>query len=620
MQRLSVVCRWLWRIAAAGSIVFTGCFLLFFLALIFGASSLYRQAQPVIVPNGSALVLAPHGSILEKRPPLNPAKEIVSLLNQTPEKKELLLQDIISGIRAAANDQRIKLLVIAPDRLEQAGLNQLRDIGQAVQQFRATGKRVIATADTYSQGQYYLAAWSDEIYLNPMGSVDLQGFGIFNLYLRELLDKLEITFHIFRVGDFKAAVEPLLRKDMSPEAKENNRRWLTSMWEGYCRDIAAQRRIAPQTLNEAVNRLAENMEAAGGDSALMAQNSKLVDGLKTQAELRDYLRSLVGDSDKDEEGFKQIDFADYLNAVGSSYSKPLANQDRVAILTAQGNIVYGEGDEGQIGSGDVASQLRKLRKDTHVKAVVLRIDSGGGSAFASEVIRQELLLTRKAGKPIVISMGSAAASGGYWIAADADRVFASPYTITGSIGIFGAFPTLEKTIAKAGIFSDGIGTTDLAGAGSIVRPLPEAFSRAMQSQIELGYRRFIDIVANGRKMNREDVEKIAGGRIWDGAAAFELGLTDKLGSLEDAVAAAAEMVELPADRASYVEKEESSAELLLRSLHSARTVLPLGASSPLLTRAGQFINRLTLQYDFFLQGDPQNMYSHCLLPLSVLLF
>ncbi|MCW5198867.1 S49 family peptidase, partial [Desulfobulbus sp. F3] len=248
--------------------------------------------------------------------------------------------------------------------------------------------------------------------------------------------------------------------------------------------------------------------------------------------------------------------------------------------------------------------------------VVLRIDSGGGSAFASELIRQELILTRKAGKPVVISMGSVAASGAYWLAANADRIYASPYTITGSIGIFGAIPTIEKTLAKAGIFSDGIGTTSMAGAGSIVRPLPDNFNRAMQAQIELGYRRFIEIVADGRKMSREDVEKIAGGRVWDGAAALELGLADKLGSLEDAIAAAAQLIGLPADQANYVEEEQSPTEMLLHSLHMAWQGAP-----GIFSRTETVLSRLAWQYNFLTQdADPQHIYSHCLLPLPELLF
>jgi len=599
--------RWLWRFTALASICFTGCVLFAAAAVIFGAVSLHRQTKPAAVPDGAALVLAPRGSILEKKLPLNPAEELSGLFSHAPQRKELLLQDILSGLRAAAKDRRIKLLVILPDQLERAGLDQLRDIGQAVAEFRAAGKRVIAAADNYSQGQYYLAAWSDEIYLHPMGEVSLTGFGLFSFYLRELLDKLEVTFHVFRVGEFKSAVEPFLRKDMSPEAKENSRRWLGRLWDGFSRDIATQRRMAPQDFQDAVNGLAEHLEAAGGDAALMARQSGLVDGLKTEEELRGYLRGLVGggkgEDAEDLEDFKQIDFSAYLNAVSSS---PLSGKDRVAILTAQGDIVYGEGGEDQIGSAALVRQLRKLRQDRQVKALVLRIDSGGGSAFASELIRQELLLLRKAGKPVVVSMGSAAASGGYWIAAAADRIVASPCTITGSIGIFGLMPTIEKTLAKAGIYSDGIGTTELAGAGSIARPLPENFRRAMQAQVEQGYRRFLDIVADGRKMNREDVEKIAGGQVWDGAAAFELGLADQLGSLEDAVAAAAKMVGLPADQAAPVEDDFSPADMLLRSLHAIR----LAAAPDSLP----FLSRFAREQEILLHGDPQRLYSHCLLP------
>lgn len=580
--------------------------------MIFGAASLHRQATPTAVPDGAALVLAPRGNILEKKLPVNPAEELSGLFSNAPQRKELFLQDIISGLRAAAKDSRIKLLVILPDQLEQAGLNQLRDIGQAIAEFRAAGKRVIAAADNYSQGQYYLAAWSDEIYLHPMGEVGLTGFGLFSFYLRELLDKLEVTFHVFRVGEFKSAVEPFLRTDMSPEAKANGSRWLGRLWDSFSSDIAKQRRMTPQEFQNVVSRLAERLEAAGGDAALMAQQSRLVDGLKSEEELRGYLRGLVGGggTNKDSD-FKQIDFSTYLNTVSSS---PLSGKDRVAILTAQGDIVYGEGGENQIGSAALVRQLHKLRQDSQVKAVVLRIDSGGGSAFASELIRQELLLLRKAGKPVVVSMGSAAASGGYWIAAAADRIVASPYTITGSIGIFGLLPTFEKTLAKAGIYSDGIGTTELAGAGSVGRPLPENFRRAIQTQVEQGYRRFIDIVAEGRKMNREDVEKLAGGQVWDGATAFELGLADQLGSLNDAVAAAAKLAGLPADQAAPVEEDFSPAEIFLRSLRMTSLALSSSSNPQLFSRAEQLLSRFVPQQNFLLQNDPQHLYSHSLLP------
>lgn len=615
METIGTICRWLWRITAAASILFTGCCFLLIAALFFGAASIQRpDKEEVDVPKGCALVFAPAGRILEEKTLFDPVEKLAGLLSQKEERppRQLLLQDIISGLRAAAKDNRIKLLVIVPDLLEQAGMDQLRDIGRAVEQFKASGKVVIAAADTFSQSQYYLASWSDEIYLNPMGSVDLHGFGVFNLYLRELLDRLKINFHIFRVGAFKSAVEPLLRNDMSPEAKEDHRRWLSNLWSLWRADVAAQRGLLPDAVQAAADNLAADLWAAGGDAALAAKNSRLIDGLKTKEEFRQYLRTLVG-GEEEAGDYKRIDFADYLETVKSDYSIPLGSRDRVVILILQGDIVYGPGGEGQIGSDEMLRRLRSLRQDKQVKAVVLRIDSGGGSAFASELIRQEVLQLKQAGKPVVVSMGGLAASGAYWIAADADQIFASPATLTGSIGIFGAIPTFEQTLAKAGVFTDGIGTTALSGAGSIVRPLPDDVKRAIQLQIERGYRQFIDIVAQGRSMERTEVENIAGGRVWDGGNAEEIGLVDEFGGLEDAVEAAAKLVNLPPNQAEYFQEPEHPAEMIMRRLLPFRVALRSGTPS-LLTVADQFVARLARQYDFLFQGDPQHIYSHSLLP------
>ena len=575
--------------------------------------------QPVTdVPDGAALILAPRGDIVEKKSPLDPVSQMLSNMAGAPMNTELLLQDVIDGIRGAANDDRIKLLVIIPDRMKQASLNQLRDIGAALDEFKASGKVVLSMGDNFSQGQYYLAAWSDEIYLNPMGGVSLQGFGVFRLYMAQLLEKLSINFHVFKVGTFKSALEPFVRSDMSPEAKKANQQWLTGMWNIFRDDIAKNRGIPPRAINNAVNRLADNITIAGGDSAQMALNNGLIDGLKTRHEFREYLKSLVG-SNAGGSSFKQIGFSDYLTTVSKSYSKARADQDRVAIIVARGNIVYGDAKVGQIGSDPLSKQIRKARKDKHIKALVLRVDSGGGSAFASELIRQELLLVKKARKPVVISMGSMAASGAYWISADADKIFASPTTLTGSIGIFGAMPTFEKTLARAGVFSDGIGTTQLAGAGNPTRNLPENFSRFIQAGVERGYKRFIHIVAQGRGLEVDDVEDLAEGRVWDGATAKNLGLVDELGTFEDAVAAAAIMAGLPEDRAAYIQDAESPAEMFFKSLGIAESSLATH-SSPLLALADTYLRRFTRQYDFLNSGDPQNLYAHCLLPSSPITF
>jgi protease-4 len=612
---IGLIFRWSWKILATGAAIITTLFFLSTAAMIL---FVLLQDKNTTIPDGAALVLAPQGTIQEKKSGKDPLTKMIDAMAEVPKQKGLLLQDILDGIRAAANDKRIKILVIAPHLLEQASLNQIQDIGKAIDEFKDSGKKVIAYGDTFSQGQYYLASWADEIYLNPMGSVNLHGLGIFRLYMAELLDKLAINFHVFKVGDFKSALEPFIRNEMSPAAREANRQWLTSLWDRFCSNVAQHRSIQPKAINHAVNMLMYNMETADGDPARMALNSSLIDGLKTRIALRKYLKGIVG-SNEDNTSFKQIDFADYLTTVTGKYSQPLTDQDKVAIIIAQGNIVYGKSSAGQIGSASLTKKIRKARLNKHIKALVLRIDSGGGSAFASEMIRQELLLLQEAGKPVVISMGSMAASGGYWIAADADRILASATTLTGSIGIFGALPTFEKSLARAGIFSDGVGTTNMAGAGNPTRALPEDFSNAMQAQVERGYRRFIDIVATGRNMSLADVEQIAEGRVWDGATALELGLVDQLGGLEDAVSVATKLAGLPADQAIYLRKPETTSEILLQSLGSAQAALT-GNQSSLTILAEKYLEQLVPANGFLSAGDPQHIYSHCLLPGLLLAF
>jgi protease-4 len=619
LRCIGSVIRFCWKVLITGTALVSTIFFLGGIGLVF---SLFARQPAVEIENGSALVLAPHGSILEKKSPLDPAEHLLHLLNGTLQEEEFLLQDIISGIRAAAHDQRIRTLVLIPDNLEQAGLNQLQDIGREIDAFKKSGKKVISYADSLSQGQYYLAARGDEVYLNPMGAVDLHGFGVFRLYMLELLDKLKISFHIFRVGTFKSALEPFFRNDMSPEAKEANLQWLTQLWRQFCDDIAQQRGISVQDIHEAVEHLPEHLRAAEGNTAQMAVHLGLIDGIKTRAEFREYLTSLVGRNKKNTE-FKQVDFSDYLETHTPAYQAPLyqtpgEKKERTALIIAQGDIVYGNAEIGQIGSDSLTKLLRKARQDKTVKAVVLRIDSGGGSAFASELIRQEILQLQKAGKPVVVSMGSMAASGAYWLAADADKIYASSNTITGSIGIFGAFPTIEKSLAEIGVFNDGVGTTKMAGQGNLTRAMSEDFRATVQLNIERGYRQFIEIVAHGRGMEPAEVEKIAQGRVWDGATALQLGLVDELGDLEDAVAAAAKMVGLPADQTYYFQNEKNPAELLLQRLEGAM----LGrAETDIFTASGtRLLQKLAgngKRSSFLPTGDPRNMYSHCLLPFSV---
>lgn len=597
-----------WKILITGTALVSTIFFLCSIGMLF---FLVRHQPKVEIENNSALLLAPHGAVLEKKSSLEPAAHLLHLLNGTLLEEELLLQDIIKGIRTAARDKRIKMLVLLPDRLEQAGLNQLQDIGRAIDDFKKSGKPVISYADSLSQGQYYLAARGDELYLNPMGSVDLHGFGVFRLYMRELLEKLKINFHIFRVGSFKSALEPLLRNDMSPAAKEANMQWLTQLWRKFCDDIARQRGLSSEEIHNVVEQLPVNLQLSGGDTAQMALNLGLIDGVKTRIEFRKYLISLVGKNKKNT-GFKRIDFSDYIATSPRAYEAPTAKEKSVALIVAQGDIVYGNGEIGQIGSSGLSKLLRKARQKKNIKAVVLRIDSGGGSAFASELIRQEIAELRKAGKPLVVSMGSMAASGAYWLAADADRIYASSNTITGSIGIFGAFPTIENSLTEVGVFNDGVGTTKMAGQGSLTRAMSEDFRTSVQLNVEHGYEQFIRIVADGRGMDIAEVEKIAQGRVWDGATALQLGLVDELGSLEDAVAAAAELVGLPVSQSYYLQEAKNPADIILQRLEGA-----MAGKNMFSIFSTRLLRSIIGPQVFLPAGDPRNMYSHCLLPFSV---
>lgn len=609
----------MWKILTVGTALLSTVLFLCFIGLFL--MLLGHQPKTEIEP-GSALVLAPYGSVLEKESLLGPAARMLHAIDGTPQHTELLLQDIISGIRAAADDDRIKLLVLAPDRLQYAGLDQLQEIGRAIDEFKKSGKPVIAYGDTFTQGQYYMAARSDEVYLHPMGEVDLHGFGVFQLHVRDLLDKLRINFHVFRVGTFKSAVEPLLRNDMSPEVKEANLQWLTSLWQRFCADIAAQRGISVQDIEQLSEQLPERLAAAGGNSARMALNTGLIDGIKTKAEVREHLISLVGENRK-KTGFKQVAFTSYVETLPAVYSRPAGDRQRgIAILVAQGDIIYGDAEVGQISASGVAKTLRKMRRDRTVGAVVLRIDSGGGSVFGSEVIRQELIRLQQAGKPVVVSMAATAASGAYWLAADADKIVASSGTITGSIGIFAAFPTVEQSLAEIGVYSDGVGTTKLAGEGDLTRPLSEDTRRAVQMNIKQTYRQFVRIVAEGRKMDPAAVDEVAQGRVWDGTTALEIGLVDQLGGLEEAVATAAELTGIPADRAFYFEGEKTPFERLLVQLETAHAELTgqtgLTTAHSFRKLAEQLLRSAGGPSSFLPKGDPRNIYSHCLLPSSIL--
>lgn len=608
---------WLWKLLSQASIFITSLF--FIMVVVFFIALFFRPG--VKVPQGAALVISPTGRLVEKAIVIDPLARVINEIIGIPVREETSLQDVLDAINAAAKDQRIKLLVLSLSGLNQAGLNQLQTIGHAIENFKKSGKKVIAVGDQYSQGQYYLASYADKIYMNPMGAVGLQGFGVYRLYMKKLLDKFAVNFHVFKVGTYKSALEPFTRNNMSAAAKDANRFWLARLWNSYCADIAQHRGLTTEKINDYINEMPRYMRRAGGDSGRMALDAGLVDGLKTSQETEDYLSRLVGRSDNGS-SFKQIKLADYLTTIIHSYvGRDSSVRDRIGLIVAQGDIVYDKNLPGQINSATLCERIRRAGRDKRIKALVLRIDSGGGSAFASEEIRQALLQVRKAGKPVVVSMGSMAASGAYWLSADANRIFASPFTLTGSIGIFGVLPTFEESLAKIGVFSDGTGTTRLAGAGNPLRPLVPELQDTIRQSVAEGYNRFLNVVAKGRGLSLAKVAELAQGRVWDGATALKLGLVDKLGSMHDAVIAAAKLAGLSKYEAVYIRPEVSPGQRLLQKLAQRASVL---FEHSRFAATGVNMVREAVRENFFdfslLAGDPEHMYARCLIPRSAIVF
>ena len=560
------------------------------------------------VTEGVALILSPQGNIVEQK------TESVLALDIFGEaaKEETLLKDIIDVIDFAKDDERIEVMVLDLRKMGAVGISKLQAIGAGLERFKSSGKQVFAFGDYYNQRQYYLGAHADKLYLNPMGGVMLHGFGLYRKYYKTALDKLQIQFHVFKVGTYKSALEPFLRDSMSDYAKEANLAWLNILWNYYKIVVTEQRGLDPQDLDDYINNIPGHLAKAGGDAAVMALSLGLVDELKTRDEVREELIELVG-KDKDGITFKQIAFDKYLSRIRPDLMESTAGNNKIGIIVASGIIMDGEQPAGRIGGDTMADLLVRAREDENVKAVVVRIDSGGGSANASEIIHREIELTRRAGKPVFVSMGSIAASGGYWIAASADQIWATPTTITGSIGIFGAFPTFERSLKFLGITSDGVGTTKLSDAFDPSRPLNAMVAQSMQQIIEQGYRRFIQRVAEGRNMRPEAVEKIAQGRVWAGTTAMELGLVDKIGDLQDAVAALAERVDLKDYDITYITQPLTTRERLIKRLNR----LIAGIFSAF-NQAGYPVSRLydsviDTEIDHVLRAnDPAGLYAYCL--------
>lgn len=526
---------WIWRVFLGLYRAMLVLWTLLVLVLVWFA---FQGGAPVHVENNIALTLIPTGTLVEQVN--STGQNVLRQLGQT-RPSQTLLRDLTDALKAGASDPRIPFAVLRLDDLQAAGLPQLQELGAAMKKFRAAGKPIYVYGESFDQDQYYIAAQADEVSLDPMGVLMLQGYGMYTNYFKDALDKLGVQVNVFRVGEYKSAVEPFLRNDMSPEAKAANQAWLGDLWDVYNQQISAARKLPEKAADSYARNFAPELLKRAGDAAPYALDAHLVNHVETLAQFRKRMSDKVG-YDKDKGTFRQIDFSSYLRAVKRE-RKPQPST-KIALVVVQGEIVDGESDNDTAGGDTISNLLQDARRDEDVKAVLLRVNSPGGSVFASEKIRRAVEALQDDDKPVVVSMSTLAASGGYWISMAADQIWAEPSTITGSIGIFGLIPTIDQPLGKLGIHTDGVGTTPLAGAFRSDRPLTPEVKAIVQSTIERGYHEFIAGVSKGRNIPVDKVDSIARGRVWSGVAAKGLGLVDNLGGIEEAEAAAAKLADL----------------------------------------------------------------------------
>ena len=584
---------------------------LILLLVIFGFILAALHTSVPLVPRSSALLIAPEGELVEQLSS-DPVRRAIGQASGGPA-PETLLKDVIDAIESAKNDSRIKLIVLDLGNLDLSGLSKLQEIGASLRDFRSAGKRVVVGADSLDQTQYYLAAQAGEVYLDPLGFVYVDGFSYYRMFLKDAIEKLGIDVNIFKAGTFKSFTDQFSRSDMAPSEREESSAWLTALWNAYSQDVTRARSLPANALSEYVAEAPAALAAVNGDAAKLALQRGLVTALKSRRQLADELKNLVGE-DNDTHSFNSIGMNQYLTAIRAKRVLRSKSDAKVGIVVASGEILDGRQPPGRIGGESTGDLLRQARYDRTVKAVVLRVDSPGGSMFASEQILREVQALRKAGKPVVVSMSTYAASGGYYISAAANQIFSSPTTLTGSIGVFSVVPTFQRTLEKFGVKVDGIGTTPMAGDMRLDRALDAPARQILQSSVDHAYAEFLRRVGEGRKKSVEDVDKIAQGRVWAGVDAQRIGLVDHLGGLKDASDAAAKLAELGADYdVDYIESELSLREQLMMQLRAE--ALRLGQMTglaaphsdiervidPLLEQA-RAIARL---------NDPRGLYAYC---------
>ncbi len=561
-----------------------------------------QEVQPEPIPERTALLIAPSGQLVENRS----QREPIDALLQASE-GEVLLFSLTRALRAAADDERITSIILDLQELPVLSTAHAMELTSSLELFKATGKPVIAVGDYFSQGHYLLASQADIVVMNPEGGLELTGFAFYRNYLRKFLDNIYVKMNVFRVGENKSAVEPYLRDDMSPQQREVVGAWLGDLWRQYAEQVEQGRGLASGQLENFINTFPEQLEQAGGDAAQLMVDAGLIDQLLHESK-REALLAEVINGNEESENYQAITVEHYLSALQEPVDST-EDQGTIAVVVVEGEMIPGESSQGFAGAQTVVGQLDAALADESVAAIVLRINSPGGSVFAAEVMRQRLLEVKERDLPLVVSMGPLAASGGYYIAADADQIWAQRATLTGSIGVFAAFPTLERLYDWAEVGVDGVKTTELATVARLDTGIEPAGERIIQSLIGNIYQDFIGLVASGRNMDVDAVDAIAGGRVWSGEDAMEVGLVDALGGLYDAVDSAAQLASLDNPKTRLFGTPISPEQLILEQLGREFGAVHIPGFSTLQRYAQQFAPALT-----FIDSlqDPRNTYVRCL--------